>query len=403
MLNITSEYGQLEAVMLHRPGRELQGITVHNMSELLFDDVPWLKEAQKEHDNFAEVLRSRGVEVLYVEKLLEDVLQNGGVKEELVKRVVMLEMFNPRTSTYLRDFLEELPSDELVDVLIGGLRKRDVKLKGLGLVAMMREEEGFYIRPLPNMYFMRDPSAVVGNKAIVSSMKYLARMRETLYLYFIFKYHKRFEGTSLWFGDSPKDTPPYFIEGGDVLVLDDETVIIGCGERTTPATVERVSRRFFKDGNLKRVFAVEIPKKRTFMHLDTVFTIVDRGVFVVYPEVIENMRVYELTPAKGWDISIREIPDIKSGLNEVMDVDNIKFIYTGGGDESVAAREQWNDGTNTLAVSPGVVVTYSRNEVTNAVLRENGIEVIDIYGSELVRGRGGPRCMTLPLRRRDVK
>jgi len=402
MLSVTSEYGQLEVVMLHRPGRELLGITVHNMGELLFDDVPWLKEAQKEHDNFAKVLSDRGVEVLYVEDLLKDVLQDEEVKEELIKRVVMLEMFNPRTSTYLRDFLEELPSIELVDVLIGGLRKKDVKLKGLGLVAMMREEDGFYIRPLPNMYFMRDPSAVVGNKAIVSSMKYLARMRETLYLYFIFKHHKRFEGTSLWFGDSPKDTHPYFIEGGDVLVLNGETVIIGCGERTTPATVERVSRRFFKDGNLKRVFAVEIPKKRTFMHLDTVFTIVDRGVFVVYPEVIDNMRVYELTPAKGWEISIKELPDIKSGLKKALDVDNIRFIYTGGGDESIAAREQWNDGTNTLAVGPGVVVTYSRNEVTNAVLRGNGIEVIDIYGSELVGGRGGPRCMTLPLRRRDV-
>ncbi|MCD6419126.1 MAG: arginine deiminase [Synergistetes bacterium] len=402
MLSVTSEYGQLEVVMLHKPGRELLGITVHNMGELLFDDVPWLKEAQKEHDNFAKVLSDRGVEVLYVEDLLKDVLQDEGVKEELIKRVVMLEMFNPRTSTYLRDFLEELSSTELVDVLIGGLRKKDVKLKGLGLVAMMREEDGFYIRPLPNMYFMRDPSAVVGNKAIVSSMKYLARMRETLYLYFIFKHHKRFEGTSLWFGDSPKDTHPYFIEGGDVLVLNGETVIIGCGERTTPATVERVSRRFFKDGNLKRVFAVEIPKKRTFMHLDTVFTIVDRRVFVVYPEVIDNMKVYELTPSKGWEISIKELPDIKSGLKKALDVDNIRFVYTGGGDESIAAREQWNDGTNTLAVAPGVVVTYSRNEVTNAVLRDNGIEVIDIHGSELVRGRGGPRCMTLPLRRRDV-
>ncbi len=402
MLSVTSEYGQLEVVMLHRPGRELLGITVHNMGELLFDDVPWLKEAQKEHDNFAKVLSDRGVEVLYVEDLLKDVLQDEGVKEELIKRVVMLEMFNPRTSTYLRDFLEELSSTELVDVLIGGLRKKDVKLKGLGLVAMMREEDGFYIKPLPNMYFMRDPSAVVGNKAIISSMKYLARMRETLYLYFIFKHHKRFDGTSLWFGDSPKDTHPYFIEGGDVLVLNGEAVIIGCGERTTPATVERVSRRFFKDGNLKRVFAVEIPQKRTFMHLDTVFTIVDRGVFVVYPEVIDNMKVYELTPAKGWEISIKELPDIKSGLKKALDVDNIRFIYTGGGDESIAAREQWNDGTNTLAVAPSVVVTYSRNEVTNAVLRDSGIEVIDVYGSELVRGRGGPRCMTLPLRRRDV-
>ncbi len=404
MLRVFSEIGTLEAVMLHRPGRELERLTVENMDILLFDDIPWLKRAQQEHDRFAELLKKEGVEVYYIEDLLKDILHDEGIRRSLITDVVRLELFNPRTSNYLASYLMELSSERLVDVLIGGIYKREVQLSELGLSALMRSDDDFYIRPLPNLYFMRDPAAVVGNGVIVSSMKHPARSREPLYLKYVFEHHPLFkrDPVNFWFGKDEDDVFPYTIEGGDILVLSSDTVAIGCSERTIPATVERISRRLFKYGKFKKVLAIEIPKRRAFMHLDTVFTMVDWGVFVVYPFTLDKMRVYELTPSKDEDITISVKENLISSLEEALGLSESEIVYTGGGDTITAGREQWNDGTNTFTLSPGVVITYARNERTNEELRKAGIRVLEIEGAELVRGRGGPRCMTLPLRRRDI-
>ncbi|MCD6363755.1 MAG: arginine deiminase [Synergistetes bacterium] len=404
MLRVFSEIGTLEAVMLHRPGKELERLTVENMDILLFDDIPWLKRAQQEHDRFAELLRKEGVEVYYIEDLLKDILHDEETRRSLITDVVRLELFNPRTSNYLASYLMELPSERLVDVLIGGIYKREVQLSELGLSALMRSDNDFYIRPLPNLYFMRDPAAIVGNGVIISSMKHPARSREPLYLKYVFENHPLFrrDPINFWFGKDKDDVFPYTVEGGDILVLSSDTVAIGCSERTLPATVERVSRRLFKYGGFKKVLAIEIPKRRAFMHLDTVFTMVDWGVFVVYPFTLDRMRVFELTLNKDGDITITMKEDLISSIEEALGLGESEIIYTGGGDTVIAGREQWNDGTNTFALAPGVVITYARNEKTNEELRKAGIRVLEIEGAELVRGRGGPRCMTLPLRRRDI-
>ncbi len=404
MLRVFSEIGTLEAVMLHRPGKELERLTVENMDLLLFDDIPWLKRAQQEHDRFAELLRKEGVEVYYIEDLLKDILHDEEIRKSLITDVVRLELFNPKTSNYLASYLMELPPEELVGVLIGGIYKREVQFSELGLSALMRSDDDFYIRPLPNLYFMRDPAAVIGNGVVISSMKRPARSREPLYLRYVFEHHPLFkkDPVNFWFGKDEDDVFPYTIEGGDILVLSSDTVAIGCSERTVPATVERISRRLFKYGKFRRVLAIEIPKRRAFMHLDTVFTMVDWGVFVVYPFTLDKMRVFELTPDRDGDITISVKENLISSLEEALGLSESEIIYTGGGDTIIAGREQWNDGTNTFTLSPGVVITYARNERTNEELRKAGIRVLEIEGAELVRGRGGPRCMTLPLRRRDI-
>ncbi len=404
MLRVFSEIGTLEAVMLHRPGKELERLTVENMDVLLFDDIPWLKRAQQEHDRFAELLRKEGVEVYYIEDLLKDILHDEEIRKSLITDVVRLELFNPKTSNYLASYLMELPPEELVGVLIGGIYKREVQFSELGLSALMRSDDDFYIRPLPNLYFMRDPAAVIGNGVVISSMKRPARSREPLYLRYVFEHHPLFkkDPVNFWFGKDEDDVFPYTIEGGDILVLSSDTVAIGCSERTVPATVERISRRLFKYGKFRRVLAIEIPKRRAFMHLDTVFTMVDWGVFVVYPFTLDKMRVFELTPDRDGDITISVKENLISSLEEALGLSESEIIYTGGGDTIIAGREQWNDGTNTFTLSPGVVITYARNERTNEELRKAGIRVLEIEGAELVRGRGGPRCMTLPLRRRDI-
>jgi len=404
MLRVFSEIGTLEAVMLHRPGKELERLTVENMDLLLFDDIPWLKRAQQEHDRFAELLRKEGVEVYYIEDLLKDILHDEEIRKSLITDVVRLELFNPKTSNYLASYLMELPPEELVGVLIGGIYKREVQFSELGLSALMRSDDDFYIRPLPNLYFMRDPAAVIGNGVVISSMKRPARSREPLYLRYVFEHHPLFkkDPVNFWFGKDEDDVFPYTIEGGDILVLSSDTVAIGCSERTIPATVERISRRLFKYGKFRRVLAIEIPKRRAFMHLDTVFTMVDWGVFVVYPFTLDKMRVFELTPDRDGDITISVKENLISSLEEALGLSESEIIYTGGGDTIIAGREQWNDGTNTFTLSPGVVITYARNERTNEELRKAGIRVLEIEGAELVRGRGGPRCMTLPLRRRDI-
>lgn len=396
-LNINSEIGKLKAVLLHRPGKELERLTPQYLQELLFDDIPWLKKMREEHNKFAKVMKDRGCNVYYYEELLEEILVDKDVKENFVKDLVKnCNIDNGEFEEALIQFLLAKNSKDLVEIAIVGLHKKDFPDidRELHLVDYIRVDYPFYINPLPNLYFTRDIGATIGQGLSINKMKTPARDRETMFLKYIYRYNPLFKGesTPLWY--DYKET--HSIEGGDILVLSDKVVAIGCSERTSAAAIETISQRLFREGNIEKVIAVEIPFTRAYMHLDTVFTMIDYDKFTIYPGVEDMVRAYELTIGKTTP-RVKPKENLKDALKTALGLPSVAFIQSGGGDEITAAREQWNDSTNTLAIAPGVVITYDRNEASNATLRKNGIEVIEIEGSELVRGRGGPRCMSMPL------
>ena len=403
-LNVRSEIGPLQAVLLHRPGRELERLTPQYLDELLFDDIPWLKQMQKEHDAFAQALRDRGCAVYYYEGLLEEILADGAVKADLVAEALRIcDISSLRLKEAVTGFLLEKSPAVLSECLIAGLHKEDFPDTGAAktLTDYIEADYPFYINPLPNLYFTRDPGAVIGSGLSVNVMNTRARMRETMILRYIYEHHPLFkkEASPLWYDYTFKDS----IEGGDILVLSPSVVAVGVSERTSPKAVERLAATLFeKDEGIRQVYAIQIPFARAYMHLDTVFTMVDRDKFTIYPGVEESVIVYRLTPGKAGALQVEPLPSLKDALKDALGVPAVDLIQSGGGDEITAAREQWNDSTNTLAIAPGVVVTYNRNEASNATLRERGVEVVEIEGSELVRGRGGPRCMSMPLARGEI-
>ncbi len=401
-ISINSEIGKLKAVILHRPGGELERLTPEYLEEMLFDDIPWLKKMIEEHDGFAETLRSRGAEIYYIRDMLEDVLEMDGVKSRMIKETLDLSgIENPDRREAITHYLIELPIRELADKLITGLPKSDVVdiEKHLSLVDYINEDYPFYINPLPNLYFTRDPATVIGNGLSISAMKVEARKRESLFMKYFYKYHPIFNAvpTPLWYNYNNK----YSLEGGDILVLSREVLAIGCSERTTAQGIELLCRNLFEGlPDLDHILVVLIPHIRAFMHLDTVFTMVDYDKFTIYPGVEDRVKVFKVTRnSKPYSLHVEAEECLTKALKKSLGLPAVKLIKSGGGDEITAAREQWNDSTNTLAIAPGVVVTYNRNEASNEVLRKNGIEVVEIDGQELVRGRGGPRCMSMPVLR----
>jgi arginine deiminase len=405
-LHVTSEIGELKAVLLHRPGREIENLMPEHLERLLFDDIPYLPAMQKEHDYFASVLRNEGVEVLYLEKLAAEALHSEEIRQRFVDQVLKENQLGfDESGQHLREYLLGLSSDQLVESVISGVRKTEVpKSKNLHLYELMNAQYPFYLDPMPNLYFTRDPAAAIGNGISINRMNREIRRRESLFLDYIVKYHPRFAKHSipLWYDR----TDPFSMEGGDQLVLSPQVVAVGVSERTNSHAVEALARRLFqKSEGFRQVIAIEIPKMRAFMHLDTVFTMVDRDKFTVHPEVfdaIHEMEIFVLEPDEEDQLRITRRTNLAQTLREVLGLTEIDLIPCGGGDSVAAAREQWNDGSNTLAIAPGVVVTYDRNSASNQALREHGVQVIEIPGSELGRGRGGPRCMSMPLVRDDV-
>ncbi|KAB3540968.1 arginine deiminase [Alkaliphilus pronyensis] len=401
-LNVTSEIGDLRAVLLHRPGRELERLTPDYLHELLFDDIPWLKRMQWEHDEFAKVMEDRGCRVYYYEDLLEELIKVEHVKKLFINDLIKnSHIDSTELEVLIEEFLLTLTPKEIVEVAIAGLEKKDAPnlIEEYNLVDYIRQEYPFYINPLPNLYFTRDPGVVIGNGLAINKMKTPARNRETMFLEYIYQHHPLFKKpiTPQWY--DYKET--YSIEGGDVLVLSDSVVAIGCSERTSARGIEILSQRLFKESSIKKVLAVQIPFTRAYMHLDTVFTMVDHDKFTIYPGVEDLLQAYELTEGKTTP-RVKPMVSLKEALKAALNLPNVQLIQSGGGDDITAAREQWNDSTNTLALSPGSVITYNRNEASNETLRKHGIEVIEIEGSELVRGRGGPRCMSMPLIREEL-
>jgi len=403
-LNVTSEIGRLTAVLLHKPGEELNKLTPDYLAKFLFDDIPWLKKMQEEHDEFAKVLRSRGTEVYYIRDLLQKVLEDDAVKKNFLEELLLgSQPYYSSMNKALIPYLMEKSPEDIMEITIGGLSTKmlgDVK-KCRTLYDYVYKDNAPYIDAVPNLYFMRDPAATIGHGISINSMRTEARRREPNIIKYIYEYHPLFkkEHSPLWYNH----TNPYSIEGGDILVLSKNVIAIGVSERTTIFAVEILAKNLFAGmEELQEILVVQIPAVREFMHLDTVFNMIDRDKFTIFSGIQSRTNVFKLSRKGKEDFKISAENNLVTALKKSLKLSAVCLIQTGGGDEVTAAREQWNDGTNTLAISPGVVVTYSRNEVSNENLRQNGIEVVEIEGSELVRGRGGPRCMSMPLNREEV-
>ncbi len=398
-INVYSEIGPLKTVVVHRPGKELENLMPDHLDRLLFDDIPFLADAQKEHDQFKEVLEEKGIEVLYLEDLAAEALTDNLIKEAFIDEY--LSEANIETSeetNEIRQLLEKLPTNrELIDKTIEGVRREELtSLAGV----KFEHDYPFAIDPMPNLYFTRDPFATIGSGVSINRMYATTRRRETIYGNYIFTYHPRFkEDVPMLYGRDQATS----IEGGDILVLSKEVLAIGISQRTDLESIKRLSRTIFaSDQGFNRVLGIDIGRERKFMHLDTVFTMIDHDKFTIHPEIEANLKVYTITQA-GDDISVTEERDsLEHLLASYLQLDKVQLIPCAGGNITDAAREQWNDGTNTLTIAPGEVVVYNRNTVTNKKLREAGIKVHEIPGSELVRGRGGPRCMSMPIYREEI-
>ena len=401
-----SEIAPLKKVLMHRPGEEFLNLTPNTLERLLFDDIPYLKVAQMEHDAFANVLRSEGIEVVYLVDLVAEALEAGGrtVRKKFLEQFIAeAGVTSPKVVRHCYDFLNGIKDTrEMVAKCIAGI---DIsELKKLGKVSgfyATRDTGRMIIDPIPNILFQRDPMATIGHGATLHRMWSVTRTRESIFMEYVYKYHPFYDDTKLYYDRSE----PYCIEGGDIEVLSPEVVAVGISQRTEPDAIADFAKRLFKDksNNFKYVLAIDIPDERSFMHLDTVMTQVDVDKFAVQDAVMDISTVYEITPGRGDEIEIVEIrQDLKKVLEKYLHLSHVELIKCGNGRRIDAEREQWSDGVNLICVRPGVVMAYDRNFVTNQALKRHGIKVIEIPSSELSRGRGGSHCMTMALVREEA-
>ncbi len=397
-VQVNSEVGRLRRVLLHRPGQELENLMPQYLSRQLFEDIPYLVHAREEHDEFAATLRACGVEVLYLLDLAAEAISPSGTREAFVDDFIAEAGISTRgVERFVRDYLLDMPVEQMLGAMVRGVRKSDLGRRGQKhLVDYIDDAYPFYVDPMPNLYFTRDPFFTIGGGVCISSMANTVRARETLFGQYIFQKHPLYKNTPILH----QRTDPFSIEGGDVLVLSDEVIAIGISQRTDPHAVEALAERLIcEQTGIGCVLAIDIPKIRSYMHLDTVMTMVDRDKFTIHPSVLPTLRVFSLRKKDGKLVVEPEKKKLSEVLAEALHLDQVTMIRCGGGSAIDAAREQWNDGTNTLAVAPGEVIAFSRNYVTNGILRDHGVTVHEIPSAELSRGRGGPRCMSMPFLR----
>ena len=403
-INVRSEIKPLKKVLLHRPGKELLNLTPDTLGRLLFDDIPFLKVAQQEHDAFAQILRDNGVEVVYLEDLAAETI---GQCPDLRKKFI--EQFIVEGGVYTEEYQKALfeffdaykDNKELILKTMEGVRYGELKVSSESLVTKINDDKDeLILDPMPNLYFTRDPFASIGNGVSMNRMYSVTRNRETIYADYIFKYHNDYKGKVPYFYERDNN---FHIEGGDILNLNDKVLAIGISQRTESAAIDKIAKNVFAsaDSTIETILAFRIPSSRAFMHLDTVFTQIDYDKFTIHPNIMGPLEVYELTK-NGDKVEIKLLTDtLKAILEKYLGVPDVKLIKCGGEDRIAAEREQWNDGSNTLCIAPGVIVVYERNDVSNALLREAGLKVLEMPSAELSRGRGGPRCMSMPLVRED--
>ena len=411
-IHVTSEIGKLKKVLLHRPGNELLNLTPDSLSRLLFDDIPYLPEAQKEHDEFAQVLRDNGVEVVYLEDLVTEALDTSEeVKLKFIRQFMKEAGINTiKYKTLVENYLlsfkntKDLVLKTMEGIQVGDIPKKKREVEKT-LVDLINTPDMFIADPMPNLYFTRDNFASVGEGVNLNHMYSVTRNRECIYAEYVFKYHPDYNKTTLYYNRKYD----WSTEGGDLLNINDHIVAVGISQRTQAAAIDQLAKNFFKDSSCKidTILAFSIPSSRAFMHLDTVFTQIDKYTFTYHPGIMGTLQVFEITegfdPDTFEDLNVKEINDTLDKILEKYLNHKVKLIPCAGGDKVASEREQWNDGSNTLCIAPGVVVVYDRNNVTNDVLRKEGLKVLEIHGAELGRGRGGPRCMSMPLVREDVK
>ncbi len=403
-INVRSEIKPLKKVLLHRPGRELLNLTPDTLDRLLFDDIPFLKVAQQEHDAFAQILRDNGVEVVYLEDLAAETIgQCPDLKRKFIEQFIYEGgVFSEDHKNALVDFFDSyVDNKELILKTMEGVRYGELSIDSDSLATKLNNDKDEPILdPMPNLYFTRDPFASIGNGVSLNRMYSVTRNRETIYADYIFKYHPDFKGKVPYYYERNNN---FHIEGGDILNLNDKVLAIGISQRTQSAAIDEIAKNIFnsEDNSITTILAFKIPSTRAFMHLDTVFTQIDYDKFTIHPSIIGPLEVYELTK-KNDKIEVTLLTStLKEILEKYLEVPEVTLIKCGGEDRIAAEREQWNDGSNTLCIAPGVIIVYERNDVSNELLRRAGLKVLEMPSSELSRGRGGPRCMSMPLVREN--
>lgn len=406
-IHVYSEIGKLKTVMLHRPGKELENLAPDILHRMLIDDIPYLKIAQEEHDAFAHVLRQQGIKVLYLEDLLAESLTDEKVRRAFLDQLLDESSIKKQDPLHqlLLNYLQELLTKEMVKTVIAGIRKSAIHNSTPSLADLAEDPDyPFYLDPMPNVYFTRDQQAAIGSGMTINRMTFRARRRESLFMETILKNHPDFKNATI-----PVWRDRYHhgrLEGGDELVLNNHVLAVGISQRTSATAITDLAHNLFDHSSYDTILAIKIPHNHAMMHLDTVFTMINYNQFTVHPFILDKagkIDIYVLQPDDHNGVKITEKNDLVQVLKENLHLSELDLIPTGGGDPIAAPREQWNDGSNTLAIAPGEVVTYDRNYVSNDLLRKHGIIVHEIRSSELSRGRGGPRCMSCPLIREDLQ
>lgn len=403
---VHSEVGKLRKVIVHRPGLEMRRLTPSNCQELLFDDVIWSRKARQDHDGFVDLMREEfGVQVMRVHELLKDVVDDPDGRAYILDQKITPNEVGVGGTAEMRSWMDEMPSQTLVAHLIGGVTVAELPESFRKVAEKAYAGTEFIVPALPNQLFTRDSSCWIYNGVTVNPMYWPARRKETIHMAAIYKYHPEFKGGDfqIWWGDPAVDHGGATLEGGDVMPIGNGVVLIGMGERTTFQAVGQVAQALFKQNAATRVIAAKMPRDRASMHLDTVFTFCDRDLVTIYEPVVKNIQPISYRPGNqegNMDVVVED----KGWLDvvqEALGLGKLRVVPTGG-DEFEQEREQWDDGNNVVALAPGIVVAYNRNEWTNARLRKAGITVMEIDGSELGRGRGGGHCMTCPVLRDPV-